>query len=123
MNVILSIICNDLNSEDLQRLTFEMKTTLDDETDLETTLVEKPNVVGSKGDAITLGQIALTALSSGTVYALFHVLKSYIERKPSIKIAFQSGDGEKLIIKAEHLSASQIDQTIKIGKKYFGDKL
>ena len=74
-------------------------------------------IVGKKGDAVAIGQIVLAALSSGTVVAMFNVLKSYIDRKPSLKLEIETPDGKKLKIDAENLKKTQIDQTIQMAKE------
>ena len=47
----------------------------------------------------------------GTVAALLQVLKSYVERKPTLELELELS-GNKLKIKAEHLSPEQIEQTL-----------
>ena len=121
MDSTLQLTASDLSNEDLQVLTRELSKTLNDETEAKATLPEKPGGPGSKGDPITLGTIILTALSSGTVVALFNVLKSYIERKPSLELEFKREDGQQLKIKAEQLNKDQIDQTIQIANDFFGE--
>ena len=121
MDSTLQLTASDLSDEDLQKLTRELSNSLNDETKAKATLPEKPSKPGSKGDPITLGTIILTAISSGTVVALFNVIKSYIERKPSLEFEFKRESGQQLKIKAEQLSKEQIDQTIKIANKFFGE--
>jgi hypothetical protein len=45
---------------------------------------------GYRGDPVTLGTIALALITSGTVTALFAVVKSYVER--GIEASFQGVD-------------------------------
>ena len=121
MNSTLQLTASDLSDEDLQKLTLELSKTLNDETEAKATIPEKPGGPGSKGDPITLGTIILAALSSGTVVALFNVIKSYIERKPSLELEFKLKDGQQLKIKAEQLNKDQIDQTIHMANDFFGE--
>ena len=121
MDSTLQLAANDLSGEDLQKLTLDFSKTLNDETEAKATIPEKPGGAGSKGDPITLGTIILTALSSGTVVALFNVIKSYIERKPSLELELKREDGQQLKIKAEQLNKDQIDQTIQIANDFFGE--
>jgi len=60
-------------------------------------------------------------ISRGTVVALFNVIKSYIERKPSLEFEFKRKDGQQLKIKSEQLNKDQIEQTIQIANKFFGE--
>ena len=118
MDSTLQLTASDLSGEDLQKLTLELSKTLNDETGAKATIPEKSGGPGSKGDPITLGTIILTALSSGTVIALFNVIKSYIERKPSLELELKREDGQQLNIKAEHLHKDQIDHTIQLAKDF-----
>ena len=118
MDSTLQLTASDLSGEDLQKLTLELSKTLNDETEAKATIPEKSGGPGSKGDPITLGTIILTALSSGTVVALFNAIKSYIERKPSLELELKSKDGQQLNIKAEQLHNDQIEQTIQLAKDF-----
>ncbi len=121
MDSSLQLTASDLPDEDLQKLTLELSKTLNDETEAKATLPEKSGGPGSKGDPITLGTIILTALTSGTVVALFNVIKSYLERKPSLEFEFTRKDGQQLKIKAEQLNRNQIDQTIQLANDFIGE--
>jgi hypothetical protein len=121
MDSTLQLAAEDLSDENLQKLTLELSKTLNDETEMKASLQEKASGPGSKGDPITLGTIVLTAISSGTVVALFNVIKSYIERKPSLEFEFKRKSGIQLKIKAEQLSKEQIDQTIQMANEFFGE--
>ena len=118
MDSTLQLTASDLSDEDLQILTRELSKTLNDETDVKATLPEEAGISGAKGDPITLGAIILTAFSSGTGVALFNVIKSYIERKPSLEFEFKRADGQQLKIKAEQLNKDQIDQTIQMANDF-----
>ena len=120
MDASLKITSNDLSDEDLQDLTHELSMTLNEETEVTATLPEETSEAGNKGDAITLCQILLTALSSGTVVALFNVLIAYLQRKPSLEIEFMRKDGQPFIVRTEHLSKDQLNQTLSLAKDFFG---
>jgi hypothetical protein len=120
MDATLSLLCEDMTEHDVQEMTFEMMRTLNQETELEVEVPEETGGAGTKGDPVAIGQILLAALSSGTVVAMFNVLKSYIDRKPSLKLEIQSADGRKMKIEAEHLKKEQIDQTIQMAKAFCG---
>ena len=52
--------------------------------------------------------------------ALLQVLKSYVERKPTLRIEVETLDGNKVKIEAEHLSPGQIEQTTQAVKQLCG---
>ena len=103
MVVTLALSSKDLNEEDLQELTIELRRTLVDETEIEAELVEGPSEKGSRGEPITLGLIALTFLTSGAAIALFNVFKSFFDRKKYLEVEMIKEDGTKINIKAENI--------------------
>ncbi|MCW5212415.1 hypothetical protein VU04_05855 [Desulfobulbus sp. TB] len=113
MNVILNLHHHAMSDEDIQELTFELKNTLNQETDLTAQLPEERGGLGTRGDAVTIGQILLAGISSGgAIAALLPVLQTYFQRKPSIKVAIETSNGNKTTIEAEHMRPEQIQQTI-----------
>ncbi|WP_417909329.1 effector-associated constant component EACC1 [Candidatus Electronema sp. PJ] len=120
MDATLSIHDSRMAEEDLQELTSALLRSINQETDLTAKLPEERGGAGTKGDPVTVGSLLLAALSSGTVVAMFQVLKSYIERKPTLKIELQAADGRTLKIEAEHLSKTQMEQTIQTARQFCG---
>ena len=121
MSVTLSIMCDDLEAEDLHAITVELGKTLNEETDLATSLAETRGKPGQRGIDVSLGQIILTAFSSGAVVALFNIMKTYFERKSTLKFNIQRGDGKSFEIRAENLTKGQINETIRIASDFLGD--
>lgn len=103
MRAELSISSEELNDEDLQDLTIELRRTLIDETNIDAELMEGVTEKESRGEPITLGLIALTFLTSGAAIALFNVFKTFFDRNTSIELELTKDDGSKLNIKAENI--------------------
>jgi hypothetical protein len=111
MDAKLTLHHDEMSEEDIQELVFSLTRSLNQETDVTASLPEQTGGIGTKGDLGVVGQIILAALSSGTVVALLQVLKSYVERKPTLRIEIERPDGSKVTIAAEHLKLGQIEQT------------
>ncbi len=64
---------------------------------------------GSRGELVTLGTFAMAFVTSGSVVALFNILKSYLERSEELSIEFVKKDGSpvKLILKNVSLEKFQ----------------
>ncbi len=90
MNATLSL--HGLPDEELAELGSALLRSINQETDLTARLPEGRGGAGTKGDAVTIGQIVLMALSSGTVVALLQVLKSYLERKPTLRFEIETAE-------------------------------
>jgi hypothetical protein len=113
MDATLSIHDSSLSAEDIAELTGGLQFDIHQETDLTARQIATAGGVGDKGDAVTIGQIALVALGSGGAgAALVQVLKSYIERKPTLRFEIETAGGDKLKLEAEHLSPEQIERTL-----------
>ncbi|NNF99818.1 MAG: hypothetical protein HKM93_10605 [Desulfobacteraceae bacterium] len=121
MPLTMSLFSPDTAPEDLQPLVLELLSTINRETDALAQLPEEKSESGSKSaDMVTLSQIVLTAFSSGAVVALFEILKAYFQRKPSLEIVFKQPGGTQFKLKAEHLSASQVDETLALAREFTG---
>jgi hypothetical protein len=119
MLIKMQVRAAQMPDEALQQFTLEMMRTINAETDAQAALPPAPAGQGTRGDAVTIGQIVLTALTSGTVVALFGVLKAYFERKPSLEIGFKRPGGVDFKITASQLGKDQIDQTIALARNFF----
>ena len=118
MDATLSLHDSQMAAEDLQSLTARLLRSINQETDLTARLPEECGGADAKGDAVTIGQIILAALGSGgAVAALLTVLKSCVERKPTLRFEVKTADGRELKIEAEHLSPEQIAQTMQAVKQ------
>jgi hypothetical protein len=117
MDATLSIHGSGMSEEDIAELTSRLRHDINQETDLTARLPEAKGSSGLKGDAITIGQLVLVALSSGTVVALFQVLKAYLERKPTLRFEIETADGRKQKFEIEHFSPEQIAQTMQAVKQ------
>jgi len=118
MSAILSLSATDLDEDDLQNLTHGLCRDLRDEVGINAHLVTQPAAIGHKGDLSVLGQIVLSGLGAGGfAVALVNVLKSYIERKPSLQFELQKKDGDKLTIKAEDLRGDDMTRLTQVIKE------
>ena len=119
MAIEMQLRAEEMQKETLQQFTLEMMRTINAETDTSAALLQGPAGKGTRGDAVTIGQIVLTALTSGSVVALFGVLKAYFERKPSLEIDFKRPDGVNFKITASQLGRDQIDRSLALARDFF----
>jgi hypothetical protein len=118
MPITLSLSSVDLDEEDMQDLTRQLRRDLTDEAGIAAALVAEPSEAGAKGDFELIGQILIKALGAGgAIAALVGVLKAYVQRKPSLQFEFQMKGGEKLKIKADDLRADDLTKLVQTIKK------
>jgi hypothetical protein len=118
MSTVLSFSATDLDESDLRRLTLRLCNELN-EAGVDATPHTQPAAIGDKsGDLPVWGQIVITALGTGGfAVALVNVLKSYIERKPSLQFELQKKNRDKLTIRAEHLRGDDITRLTQMIKE------
>jgi hypothetical protein len=119
ITITLSVSSPEFSSECLQAFAGNLCRDIARETDIDAKMVSEVAQRGSKGEAITLGLIALTFLSGGSAVALIDVLKSYLARDSSLEMTLERDDGAKLIINAKNMRKEQIDETFRRAKEFF----
>jgi hypothetical protein len=120
VDATLSLTSAELDSEELHDLTRDLCQMLNEETDIQAVIGQSSPKVGSKGDPVTLGTLALTFLTGGSAVALIRVLGIYFSRKESLDVTLERNDGSKIKIKAENLRPEQIERTSSLAREFFG---
>jgi hypothetical protein len=67
---------------------------------------------GSRGDAVTLGQLALDLVMSGAVAALIECLKAYIAREPTLMMHVKRQDGSEIEISAKNVDDPELKRAL-----------
>ena len=112
MTRMLTVTSSQLGAAEVQSLARDLVSSINDHTDAKAALPEGAAKAGERGDPVTLGTIALSVISSGTVVALFQVIKSYFERDESLHITFVGPDGKKLDVRAQNMSPARLEETM-----------
>ena len=116
MVITLELSSEELNDEDLQKLTNELRKTLIEEAGIDAELVKEISEDVSeegtrgkpRGEPITIGLLALTFLTSGAAVAMFDVFKSLFDRRKYLELEMTREDGKKINIKAENISLEDL---------------
>jgi len=70
--------------------------------------VEKRSRPGERGDAFTLGQLAIDLVTSGTVVALLECLKAYIARDRTLTFSIKRPDGSDIEVTSQNVASSEL---------------
>jgi hypothetical protein len=98
MSAKLSILPGGLEPEDLDRLSRDLERQLA-ETSGVTFSPELPALIpGQRGDPVTVGTLLLAAVTSGTVSALFNIIKSFVDRGLDLTFEGTRSDGKPIKI-------------------------
>ena len=111
MFIELSIAAQGIEEDELQQLTREMRDALRDE-NVEAELVTAASPAGAKGgEWEMIGQLVLKGLGlglgGGGGVAVFNVLKTYLQRKPTLEIEIKRKGGDTIKVKADDLSKDE----------------
>ena len=79
---------------------------------IEANPIEKGTTQGERGDAVTLGELALGLVTSGAVTALIECLKAYIARERSLSFKLKRPDGLEVEISAKNMNDSTLQKVL-----------
>ena len=118
MNSTLAVRADDLAEDEVQQILQDLCRTINDETEIRAAQASTTGGLGTKGDPITLGTIALAFITSGAAIKLLSVLKTAVGRKSSLKFELSASDGEKLVLNAENLGSAHFEQTLQLADRF-----
>jgi Effector Associated Constant Component 1 len=122
MTLLLSVSATGLDNETLQVLTRSLCQDLRNEAGIESSIAKESAGHGTKGQYEIIGQILVPALGAGgVIVALVNVLKTYIERKPSLEFKIHRQNGVDVEIRAEDLRRNDMTQLVQMIKKAIED--
>ena len=70
------------------------------------------NLEGRRGDPVTLGVLALAVVTSGSVVALFNLLKSYVDRSEELNLEFAGKDGSPVKLSMKNVSLDKFKEVM-----------
>ncbi len=70
--------------------------------------VEKPSRPGEKGDPFTLGLLAISLVTSGTVVAFLECLKAYIARDKTLSFSLRRPDGSDIEVVSHNIDSTEL---------------
>jgi hypothetical protein len=114
----LTLAAADLAPEDVHDLSLDLARSLADEAGVDAEPVERAGTGSSRGDALTIGTLALTFLTSGTAAALLNVFKSYFDRSSGVTVELARPDGVKLTVRVDDLRAGQFERTLSLAHQF-----
>jgi len=121
MDLSLTLGDERLDPEGLHELALELRRSIETHTDARATLVTGTARLGSKGEPVTMGALALALITSGAVGSLVRVLGSYVSRRPTLQFELRRPDGATLTLTAEHLHEAQLDRTLGALEQFVGE--
>jgi hypothetical protein len=121
MELTLIVKADDMRDEELDEITRELSSDINQEVDVEAKLAEETGGAGSKGDPVTVGTIILLLLGGGGVAAkLIEVLKAYVDRGNKLEFEFKKPDGTSMSLKTENFSQRGVRELSDGLSKFFG---
>jgi hypothetical protein len=110
--ITLQLFCDELDDSRLQSLTRDLRRSLNEE-GLDAMLpTDGDGGPSTKGGPIDWNTVILTLIGSGGVaVGLIQVLKSYVERKSSLRYEIVRADKQTFLLTTKNLSRKQLHET------------
>ncbi|QOL25655.1 hypothetical protein LP316_15390 [Thalassotalea sp. LPB0316] len=115
----LYINSKSINSKQLHNLSLTMLSDINSYQDLTASLPQsqvkrssKGDPITTKGDPVTIGQLALTFLGGGSAVALLEVIRAYISRNNTLSIELKNKDGSSINFTAENVNVCDSKELI-----------
>jgi hypothetical protein len=107
MSAQLSISPGDLEPEELDRISRDLERQLAGTGGIALSVAPHPTAAGERGDPFTVGALLLAAVTSGTVSALFNIIKSYVDRGIDLNFEGTGTDGRPIKIAMKGVRLAQ----------------
>ncbi|MFL4471145.1 hypothetical protein ACERZ8_15110 [Tateyamaria armeniaca] len=75
--------------------------------DAKTELARGDATPGTKGDAVTIGTLLMTLMTSGAAVAALNVLKSWVEKDKTISFSLKRSDGTEISVNASNMEDAE----------------
>jgi hypothetical protein len=107
MSAQLSISPEGLEPEELDQLSRDLERQLAETGGVAFTATPPLAASGQRGDPITVGILLLAAVTSGTVTALFNIIKSYVDRGIDLTFEGETTDGKPIKISMKNVELNK----------------
>ena len=121
MNCKLELSSTQLSTPQLQKLTRNLAFDINKNTESLAEIAESDGGSNTKGDVISIGTIALAALSSGSVVALFEVIRSYFSRAENLKVCLSKEGRGEITFEMSNMSESRVEETLLLLRDFLGE--
>lgn len=108
---IIMKLSSDLNEDRLSELTRGLLRDLRD-ADIEARMPESRAESGSRGNAVTIGELLMLFISSGAAVSLIGCLRAYIARDRTLKIRIVKSGGDEVVIDAANVDSESVLNTV-----------
>jgi hypothetical protein len=121
MAATITLLDETRSLEDLHRLALALRRTLEREAPVEAHLPQETPAPGTRGDAVSVGTLVLTFLTSGAAVAMFEVLRTLFARDRDLRIELTREDGARLSLTAHNMQPRAIDESVRLAREFFGE--
>jgi hypothetical protein len=118
MGLVLGVLGSEISDDRIGAATRELLRDIRADADPQARLITENATAGSKGDAVSIGQIALALVTGGAVGKLIECVFTFLSRNKKLQIELTNESGAKLAINAEYVSRHGIDQATKVAEEF-----
>jgi hypothetical protein len=118
MNILVGVGGPGIDDERIDTITRDLLKEIRLDTDHRARLVPGENSPGSKGDVVSLGQIALALITGGAVGKLIESLFGFLGRNRKLQLELTNAAGEKLAINMDFVDRHGTEQATKLAEDF-----
>jgi hypothetical protein len=122
MGLILGVSGSEVPDNRISAATRELLREIRADADPEARLITEKAAPGSKGEIVSIGQIALALVTGGAVGKLIECVFTFLSRNKTLRIELTGENGAKLAINAEFVSRHGIDQSTRIAEEFLAKR-
>lgn len=105
--IALTLHSDDLSDSATQARLRQLAREIEARSDATTELAREGATPGTKGDAVTIGTLLMTLMTSGAAVAALGVLKSWVEKDKTISFTLKRPDGTEISVNASNIAEAE----------------
>lgn len=122
MGLLLGVSGSEVEDEHIGSATRELLREIRADADPQARLMTGKPAPGSKGDAVSIGQIALALVTGGAVGKLIECVFTFLGRNKKLQIEITNEGGAKLTVNAEYVNRYGMDQATKLAEEFLAKR-
>ncbi|MCS3926726.1 hypothetical protein M2175_001757 [Bradyrhizobium elkanii] len=122
MGLLLGVSGSEVQDERIGVATRELLREVRADADPQARLITEKASPGSKGDVVSIGQIALALATGGAVGKLIECVFTFLGRNKKLQIEITNESGAKLTVNAEYVNRYGTDQATKLAEEFLAKR-
>jgi len=118
MHITIGLVGEEIEDERIDQATRDLLREIRAEADPRASLVTREGLPGSKGDLVTLGQIALALVTGGAVGKFIECVFSFLGRNKKLQVEIVNASGRKMSINMDFIDKHGTERALHLAKDF-----